>query len=397
MNRISPFVLFVLFLIFVSISNCTKAEKQIKVLLDDNLSSYTFINKVELFLFNQNEEKIALIKKNNKIHFIANKNNLIIRIADKELEGQKFYYLSKKDAEFIQYKSKPYRGSIEVIYINGKISIVNQLSIEDYLKGVLPIEMGINDINQAHYEALKAFAITARTFAMNRISNNYYNVKPDINDQVYGGASVEKKIFSDAVDETRGIILYYNNSPAEVFYHSTCGGIIEEAKNVFAKVDAPYLKQKSDGIEPYCSVSPSFNWEEKYPPKEIIEMLNKSEGSDKTLNLLDIEITKRFPSERVEELKITFTNKDSLIIPSKKIRNIFRRKDNGGILRSLNFNILKQYQDSILTKVILTGKGNGHGVGMCQWGALQQSVLGKNYQDILQFYFPGTQLKKYDE
>ena len=72
------------------------------------------------------------------------------------------------------------------------------------------------------------------------------------------------------------------------------------------------------------------------------------------------------------------------------IRDVIRRKDNDGILRSTNFKIDVEKKSNSVSKINLIGKGNGHGVGLCQWGSLSLSEQGKNFEEIIQFYFPGT-------
>jgi stage II sporulation protein D len=374
-------------------------EHLISVLIDEKITNYKFDTKFPLYLLDDKGDKIALIKFARNIEIISDGNKLVLLTKGNEFTGSKFSLSPVNGRQYLSYKYKKYKGALEFYSDNGMISVVNKVDIEEYLKGVLPVEM-LSKADNKYFEALKAFAITARTYAYCKIDTNnvIYNIKDDVSDQVYSGVNVENELCSSAVEETKGMILYYNNKPATVFYHSTCGGIIEDASNIFPKVDVPYLKMKADGDEIYCSTSPIFTWKEIYSANEIKKFIIDAKLADTVIHTLtNIYITKRFPSGRNQEMSLIFDNKTEIKLTSQIIRNVFRRKDNGGILRSLLFNVEKEGNDTIITKVIFDGKGYGHGVGLCQWGALNQSKAGKDYKEILDFYFPSTEIKRIDE
>nr|HRI48052.1 hypothetical protein [Ignavibacteriaceae bacterium] len=102
----------------------------------------------------------------------------------------------------------------------------------------------------------------------------------------------------------------------------------------------------------------------------------------------------RFNSGRIKTLNFVFSNNDELNVGYRQIRNLFRRNDNNGMLRSTNFEITTQSNKGVITEIILSGKGNGHGVGLCQWGSISLSEKGWGYKQILEFYFPSTNIKK---
>jgi stage II sporulation protein D len=250
-----------------------------------------------------------------------------------------------------------------------------------------------------NYEALKAFAIAARTYAINKVFNSktYYDLLPDIRDQVYGGADAEHPLSNRAVDETEGLILTYDDEPATVFYHSTCGGFTESAANVFTKDDISYLRTISDGNNAYCSISPNFNWTEMIPESLLIKRLFDAKLiNDTNCSINNFIIKSRFHSGRINELEISLKYNDgtkSISIFGNQIRSIIKNKAGNGLLKSNNF-IIEIDENR---NVIITGKGSGHGVGLCQWGAIGQSRLGKNYKEILNHYFPGTEIKKLND
>jgi len=215
----------------------------------------------------------------------------------------------------------------------------------------------------------------------------------DVRDQVYGGAESEKEITNKAIEATRGLILGYKGSPAVVFYSASCGGYTEEGKNVFVSAkNTPYLVSVKDGDEPYCSITPKFEWEEKYTEQEFINRFKKNGLLNPgDYSLKSIEVISRFESGRVNELKISFIKNSDIEIPvsiyGNQIRSIIRTTDDKGILRSTMFDI--EYNNGGVT---ITGRGNGHGVGLCQWGAIAMSRKGKKFDEILRHYFPGTEL-----
>jgi stage II sporulation protein D len=392
-------ILFVSVFIINSIFIFSKENSfTIRVLLEDKLGKLNlFLNKGQVVM-NEEEVLLEVDDDNRQIEFVCENSYLILKNSGKKFTATCFRILSKGGGN-LNFKSKKYHGALIILIHKGLISVVNQISIEEYLMGVLPLEIGIKNYNNEYNEAFKAFAITARTFAINRLnSKNYYDVSAGISDQLYGGADVERDIYSNAVEETADIVLYFNNKPAEVFYHSTCGGIIEDAKNVFIKLDVPYLKMKADGDEPFCKNSTMFSWIENYTVEKLRNLLLQSNMiNHQSSTITDVYISKKFESGRVEELTIIFENDLSVKLSFRDIRNVLRRNDTGGMLKSQFFEIEKNEKEGKLNEIRLKGKGFGHGVGMCQWGALFQSKIGKNFTDILEFYFPGTELEEIND
>lgn len=146
----------------------------------------------------------------------------------------------------VKFNGKAYRGRIEVLVNSrGALTIVNAVSLEDYLLGVVPNELGLPAI-----EAEKAQAIAARTYAVaniNQFGSQGFDILPTIRSQVYQGFSSETKMGTQAVLETRGIVATYQGKPINALYTSTCGGRTENSENVFEFAE-PYLR----GVE--CSL-----------------------------------------------------------------------------------------------------------------------------------------------
>jgi stage II sporulation protein D len=211
---------------------------------------------------------------------------------------------------------------------------------------------------------------------------------------VYGGVEGETEYTNKIVDETNGQLLFYENEPAIIFYHSTCGGQTEDVSNVFRKNNVSYLSRVKDGDEPYCKISPRYEWIENYSELTFIDRLFKAKLIESIkYELFDINIKSRYNSGRVNELEIfvydDIGNQKTISLNDNKIRSIIRSGDGKSILKSTLFNINLDNNKNIVIK----GKGNGHGVGLCQWGAIGQSKEGIHYAEILNHYFPGTSIK----
>ncbi|WP_148267625.1 SpoIID/LytB domain-containing protein [Ignavibacterium album] len=369
-------------------------KNEIRVLLGDSPTEIK--TGSDVYLISQNE-KLAIIKSGNKISIEPLYQDLLIKLGSKNFNGKDFNLEPVSDS-LIKVNNKRYRGKIKLMNVDGKIKQINQLSLEDYLKGVMTKEMPVGKGNE-NFEAFKAFAIAARTYALNKIFNSrtYYDLLPDVNDQVYGGVDAEHPISNKAVDETKGLILTFKDEPAIIFYHSTCAGFTENAKNVFTKDEIEYLKSIKDGETPYCSISPNFNWKEVIPEKTLIKRLFDAKLlKSENYSIEKFNIKSRFSSGRINELEIILKSVDglsSVSIFGNQIRSIIKNQSGNGILKSNNFIIELTPEKN----VEIIGKGYGHGVGLCQWGAIAQSRSGKSYQEILSHYFPGTEIKKLND
>ena len=364
----------------------------IRVLMDNPSSYFTWTIESAVNVSIDNKPA-AIVNPGNEVELSPDGDNVNMKISGRSFSGKVINFSPREN--LIRFKGHSYRGTIKVFADNNLISVVNSLSLEDYLKGVLPLEMPTGNNNE-NYEALKAFAICARTYSLNKLSENKttFDVYIDTRDQVYGGVESEKEITNRAVDETRDLILTYNGQPAVTYYSAACGGHTENVKDVFPTngKDLPYLSGVKDGDEPYCSIAPKFNWVEEYTEQTFLSRL-KAAGQIDNINyeIDDIQVASRFESGRVNELEIILKSDygDDKIVSlyGNNIRSVIRNAKNSGILRSNLFDI--SLDDGIVT---ITGKGNGHGVGLCQWGSIYLSRIGWNYKDILSHYFPGTQI-----
>lgn len=374
--------------------NLNPNNPTIRILLQESTASFDFHVKQNLNLFSA-VKRIAQVGKGNLIKFFVEDEKFVAAIGDKKFHAD-FFELRVENGDGINLNDRNYDGAIRIINSSGKILVINELNIEVYLKGVLPLEMGIK-YQPTHLEALKAFAITARTFAMMRISEKktHFDVFADTRDQLYGGIFKENTFEAEAINNTRGRILGYEESLAKIFYHSNCGGATENVENVFNPKPIPYLISKKDGEKIYCSSAKNFSWSESYSPEEIKAIVLKKHGLDISKeNLTDVKIESKNSSGRVVKLSFIFANDSVYTFEGKEIRNSFRQKQNNGILRSLLFDLELEKEENKIIKLTINGRGSGHGVGLCQWGCIYRSETGQSCDEILSHYFTNTKIYK---
>ncbi len=362
----------------------------VRVLLHTEIDFLDYLAETALDLYDS-KNKIAIVNKGNVLRFKSQGKKIILTIADKSFESDFFELQPSDSSDKIIYQQKNYRGKLRVTYSDAGTKVINVINLEEYLKGVLPSEMPIGK-GETNLEALKAFAICARTYSLMKMNVNQddFDLHVDVRDQVYGGADNEKVLSNRAVDETAGQVLYFNGNLATTFYHSTCGGETENSKNVFTSSELTYLSGVEDGSPPYCSISPRFNWTERYTRKEIIKRLSSTRLVKPDSELENLEIKSRFDSGRVNELEITVIENEEqkkVSVFGNNIRSIIRTADNKSILFSSMFEL------SIAgNEIIISGKGYGHGVGLCQYGSIGMCQSGKNFSEIIFHYFPGTEI-----
>ncbi len=299
------------------------------------------------------------------------------------------------------FRKKVYAGELRLTFSEKLgVSLINRLDLEKYLESVVPSEMPSD--KPQYLEALKAQAICARTYALIKMlerKNHPFDVYADHRDQVFKGQSVESVISGRAVEQTRGDVLKYGDSLAVVYYHSTCGGISENAADIWPGVDEPYLHKSKDllGDKFSCASSKYYRWQRSFRMADIDSLMKKNFNfsllyqtvQDTSELEFKAEVLQRSPSGRVQKIKLVYG--DSVkVLENYQIRSFFTDKKGRG-LPSLLFNI-KSVNDSL---IVFNGGGFGHGAGMCQWGALHMSENGFKYFDILvSKYFRGTYLEK---
>jgi stage II sporulation protein D len=316
---------------------------------------------------------------------------------DKNL--RKMYISPRNRDSHLIIDDRPFRGIMEVWSVKDSLEVINVLNIEDYLKGVLPPEIG--HLEKDAYEALKAQSVAARTYAYSRISANGrkpYDLVNDIMDQVYQGLKGEYDLANQAINATRGEILAFQGEQVTAYYHSTCGGHTEDVANVWEQNCKDYLKSIDDSD--YCHWSKFYEWEMTWEPFELAgylrEYLQKERDyKDGPIVIRDIRVNERFPSGRISQLEV-LTDKGEFLFFKDQIRWAFRRPGHPEqILPSSNFEIrMWSDTDGQISEITASGRGYGHGVGMCQTGAIGRARAGQSYDYILKKYYSGVEIKK---
>ncbi|MFO7892766.1 MAG: SpoIID/LytB domain-containing protein [Longimicrobiales bacterium] len=289
-----------------------------------------------------------------------------------------------------------YHGAVLLRPAASGVTAVNLLDLEAYLRGVVPLEIGAGRPPEV-VEAVKAQAIAARTYAVRQLGRrdvlgfDYYGT---VLDQAYGGADVEDPVATRAVEATRGVILTYRGEPIEAYYHSTCGGRTAALDEVWVGEPRPYLRSVSDRTRGgwYCESSSRFSWSEEWNETALLETLTvglRGRGMGTISEVRSIEVRGRTPSGRAEALEIR-TDAGTTRVRGDSIRWVLRPEP-GRILNSTVIEVEARGSGRV-TGLTVHGSGWGHGIGMCQVGALGRARDGHSYRAILATYYPGTRL-----
>lgn len=307
--------------------------------------------------------------------------------------------------ELVRFKGKAYRGSLRAIPTDSGTLIVNLVGLEDYLRGVVPLELG--ERPRAEIAALEAQAIAARSFTVTRMNaaragqgrSRDYDLVASTADQVYGGYDAEQPNASAAVEATRGLVLRYGDRVIVAPYSSACGGETAAAEEVWRSEGEPYLQRVSDrmpGREPryFCDIAPRFYWERSLTGAELDATVARYLASYARVpsggpgGVESIRVANRTPSGRVGELELR-TARGTFTVRGNDARSVIRT-GGGELLPSSYFSVTSEPSSTGIARVLLRGNGFGHGVGMCQWGAIGRARAGQSARTILRTYFPGT-------
>jgi len=310
-------------------------------------------------------------------------------------------------AEPFTLEGNPYAGTLVFVASERGLSAINGIGLEDYLRGVVPWEIGW--LSEKRLEALKAQAVAARTYALGRVAAAAEDAPWDLvateSDQVYRGLERTDAVVDRALEETAGVILSYEGALVRAYYSSTCGGRSAPVEEVwFNREPAPYLRSTGDGPDgseaparAFCRESPHFRWTERWKGSDLVEIVRnlaaeQGMSPERLGRLRDVRIEEVGRSGRV--LSTLFvTEKADVRIGGDRVRWVLRRPRGGGILRSAAFTLHVKRSGRLAVEIVAEGRGNGHGVGMCQWGAIGRADEGHRYEEILRHYYPGARLE----
>lgn len=409
----------------------TADNPEVRVLLksSSSASSYTITVKQGVYdiLMQQDESYVSTIYAGDSYTFNINDGQMAVPAEDDSL---------------FQFDGTSYRGSFKTMSNGSYNYAINQLDVEHYLYGVVGRELGYN----YHIESTKAQAVSARSYAIGNISskNKYYDLTTTTSSQVYGGYDAETAHIRKAVDATSGMVLLYEGAVVPAFFSSSAGGHSEDIEKVWVSDDVPIVGVPS----PYDAQSANYStygascwsWVVEYTPAELVALANKYGKTDIgeylgiTMSTTDngqtsvsgramivtIKGTNGSVSATKDNIRGLLNLKSTLITitdntadpiaayvlgkegaekltPWQSLIELFAQSASSiSKMNGDNENLYVISRDGVTTidkstplveKVVISGRGYGHGVGMSQWGAIAMGDNGYSWQEIIEHYY----------
>jgi stage II sporulation protein D len=297
-----------------------------------------------------------------------------------EVDGARANGFRLRSERPLLLNGREYPGPLDLVKNGEGLAVVNELPLEDYLVGVLRAEVG----DKWPPEALRAQAIVARTYAAyHRIlgAGKSYHIVASTAHQQYAGRVPPTSPSWAAVRETAGQVLLWEGELFPAFYHTESGGYTEDPRTVFAAPNMPALRPVRCQ---FSAGSPHFYWSLDLKLADLAEILRRNDVNVGSVAAIDV--TERTPSLRAATVTVHGTR------GSVRLRgNDFRRMIGYDTFKSTLFAVAI---DAPWAR--FSGRGYGHGVGMCQWGAKGMAELGRTARQILEFYYPGAVLSTLD-
>ena len=385
-----------------------------------------------LTLKKQNDRTILFFDKNKqKIYDLKNEEKLLVRSSDKR---------------GIWVGNKRYAGKLKIFVLDNEILIVNVIGIEKYLSSVVGSEMP----SKWPMEALKAQAIASRTYALKQKGNALYDINSTNKNQVYTGLEARTYKTSKAVNNTRSLVLTYENKLINSLFHSSSAGMTENSQDVW-KNKYPYLSSVKD----FDKDNPKLRWNKKFSRSQLQKLFPKI-GGIKQIEILNVTSTGRVKNVRIHgdfgtdqisgvdfrkrmnlkstlvrfkfivDNKVISSDEKPKLLPANSLENqslthivrvgdtlliiadqydvsvealvaLNNIKDSSLINIGQRLLVPKKSPNSLSSDKILvvSGYGAGHGVGMSQWGAKYMANKGEKAKDILKHFYKGVEIKPF--
>jgi stage II sporulation protein D len=373
----------------------------------------------------EQREKIADLAAGVQVEVQPRKGRLRWQAGDHSGEAVLLFLEPNDPGHLVSWQDKSYRGAMLVLPTGKTLTLVNIVELEAYLRGVVPWEIGRP--GPAGLAAVEAQAVAARTYTISHLGERAafgFDVWADVQDQVYRGSRDEDEICNDAISNTAGLILSCSDHQVEAYYSSTCGGWTSNVEEVWPRSARSYLRCHRDALgegEPFCAQARHFAWQVVWDgsrlenivartlPEYVAYMAaeHRSGWAGETFTprfpgasyrkpgkLRSLAIVSRTESGRVGRLDVT-TDAGVYHVRGDRVRWVLTPPDGQPvILRSALFALdVECDRNDRPTRITARGHGFGHGVGMCQEGALAMARQGYSSEDILFHYYPGTRLE----
>ena len=314
---------------------------------------------------------------------------------------------SRGESALIQWNGSHWRGRFKV-FLNprGRITVATRLPLERYLLGVVPGEIGA--LSDSLLEAGRAQAVAARSYTLfykGRRGSEGFDLFATVEDQLYSPAEAERPLATRCVESSRGLVGLSGGAPIRANYCSTCGGMTAEAWEAWPTPTYDYLSSHADAGAggDFCARSPLYRWREEWTPREFTANLARFAPQfgvplprGGVGDLIDVRVAERSRSGRVWWLEVETTT-GLIRIHAHSLRQMLRRGGNPtAILRSNLFKIAVRRDPSTrrALAVLASGAGSGHGVGLCQTGALAMARAGADARRILLHYYHDVDLER---
>jgi len=314
---------------------------------------------------------------------------------------------ARGDEARVAWNGKHWRGRLK-LFLNarGTLTLATRLPLERYLEGVVPGEIG--PLSDSLVEAGRAQAVAARSYSLfykGRRGTEGFDLFATVEDQFYSPIESERPLATHCVQSTRGLVALSDGLPIRANYCSTCGGVTAEAWEAWPTTPFDYLVSHADAESgrDWCAASPLYRWREEWSANEFEANLAKfgpPNGvplpSGGVGDLVDVRVVARSRSARVWWLEVETTT-GVMRVHAHMLRQVLRRGGTpNSILRSNLFKIgvLRDPRTLRALAVVASGSGSGHGVGLCQTGALGMARSGKRGEAIVRHYYPGAALER---
>jgi len=366
------------FLSIFFISHAFAVDFDVRIYTSTELKSIRITPLSGKYVIFNNDKKVADLYKNNPVDITIKDGKLSIIKQGEDLglftnlyfsaEGFLNTFIIKSIDPIL--KERVYDDGIKISIENGLLKVINKVELEHYVAGVVESEGGI----KKNLEFLKLQAIISRTYAISNmrkhVKGDGYNFCDNVHCQLYKGRCVNSMIMM-ATSQTAGdIIIDKSNKPISAAFHSNCGGETANSEDVWS-ITTTYLKTVKDT---FCLKQSQAKWEMKIATKAWLDYLS----SKFNFPVSDSDMVKKAKTFTQTSRKVNFD--DNPNIPLKNIRTDWKMKS--------SFFSIEDHGDTLLFK----GKGFGHGVGLCQEGAMRMVDLGWTFKEIIKFYYKGVSI-----